>query len=160
MLSFLYLHISIYSCTCTHTYAFLSRTIWKANHEVSSLNTSLKSRNFLHNQNNIFLPKQSIMLIPYFKLINSLYSGSLNCSKDVLYRFYFQSGSQSRTTSCIWPHLVSFYLGQSLIILSFRTVTLLKSSGQLAWSMSRRGCQAIVLCVKVNLLLYSFILCD
>ena len=66
--------------------------------------------------------------------------------------FFFPVWEPIKITYWIWSHLIFF----DSIILSLMVVTLLKSSGQLSWRMSHRGCPAIKLCSKVNLI-YSFI---
>lgn len=148
--------ISIYKCIHTHIHISFQNHL-KVNHGILPLNTSacISWKQEYPTSPKYHFPTQErkVMLTQYYKLIYSIHSGSLNCSNDVFYRFFFPSGSPARIPYFICSHLVSLNLGQSPIILSFMLVTLLKGSCQLSWRMSHRGYFS-----KVNLI-YYFILC-
>lgn len=108
--------ISIQSCSCTcaraHTHTCIYvfpepfgsklQTPWHFTTKYFCIYL-LRTRTF-HITKIPFSHPRKVMLIQHYKLIYSLHSDSPKCSKDVLYRFFFQSGSQSRITHCIWSH--------------------------------------------------------
>ena len=152
--------LPIYTHKHTHTpplYLFPKRFKSKSRHFIPR-NFSmylLRTRTFYKTK--ISYPRK-VMLAQCYKPIYSLYSESLNGSKDVLQRFFFPVWKPIKITYFIWSHLISFDLWHTPINLPIIEMTFLISSGQLSWRMSHRGCPAIKLCSKVNLI-YYFILC-
>ena len=121
----------------------------------------LRTRTFYKTK--ISYPRK-VMLVQCYKPIYSLYSESLNGSKDVLQSwfclfvclFVFAIWKPIKITYFIVVPLNFLWSMTFPINLPLIEVTFLRSSGQLSWRMSHRGCPAIKLCSKVNLI-YPFI---
>lgn len=160
MISSLYLYclsIHLHTPTPHHIYLFPKPFKSKSWHFIPR-NFSmylLRTRTFYKTK--ISYPRK-VMLVQCYKPIHSLYSESLNGSKDVL---------QKKLFFPVWkPIKITYFILVPLNFLwtmtfphqsPFNRSDIFEKFRQLSWRMSHRGCPAIKLCSKVNLI-YSFIL--